>query len=109
MSQNKCDCTTLYSAVGHSLYTLFTRPFLFVEVGLACKTKYNARACKSTSIVLLKTCDFQHKAFIYPSSKIAKLQRKDSAWLLSQDPFSVDWVWVRDNRIKQLSDLQPSV
>ena len=31
------DCPTLYSAVGHSLCTQFTRPFsLFVEVSLAC-------------------------------------------------------------------------
>ena len=35
----QCDCTTLYSAAGHSLYTQFTRPFpSLAEVGLACET-----------------------------------------------------------------------
>ena len=36
----QCDCTTLYSAAGHSLYTKFARPFpSLVEVGRACETR----------------------------------------------------------------------
>ena len=70
-------------------------PSCFAEVGLACETKYNAGASKSTSIVLLKTWDSQHKAFIYPSSKITKLQHKDSGFC-HETLFSVGWVWARD-------------
>ena len=58
-----CNCTVRQgTACIHSS----PDPSLFVEVGLACKTKYNAGGGKSTSIVL---AILQHKAFIYPSSK----------------------------------------
>ena len=53
-------------------------PSLFAEVGLACETKYNAGASKSTSIMLLKTCDSSTQSIYL--SKITKLQHKDSGF-----------------------------
>ena len=44
----QCDCTTLYSVAGHGCIRSSPDHSLFAEVGLACETKYNAGASKST-------------------------------------------------------------
>ena len=69
-------------------------PSLFAGVGLAYETKYYAGASKSTSLVLLKTCDSSTQS-IYSSIWNYKASEQ-GFWLLSQDPFSVGWVWARD-------------
>ena len=58
------------------VYAFSPNPFPFAEVGLPCETEYNAEASKSTSIVLLKSCDYSTQS-IY---KLQKLQHKDSSF-----------------------------